>query len=310
MHLFRRGYRINNSRTSKPIILELNIPHLSRKAAYSLLDLLSVLVHRRFVVILSKSWFVACLFIATNGYSQITLYADTVKAEQGQVVDIPINIVGFKDILSMQFSLNWDTTVIKFQEVHSYTEELPQFGADGVGIGSASSGNLIVVWFDNSISGISVTDSSSILTVQFEVIGSVGENSSIIFSDTPALIEIVDVNATVIEPDLVNGEIEIPAALSTSTHILQAQNGMRLFQNHPNPFNKNTTIKTSFNTPEWVTFTITDALGKSILKKRFRSNYGTNDIRISKDQLPNSGIYNYTIQSESYQLTKQMILLP
>jgi len=305
LRLFRRGNRIINSRTSKPIILELNIPHLSRKTALSLLDLMN----RRSAVMLSNLCLVLFLFFTTNAYSQITLYADSIEAEQGQIVDIPINIIGFKDILSMQFSLNWDTTVIKFQEVHSYTEELPQFGAEGVGTGSASSGNLIVVWFDNSISGISVTDSSSILTVQFEVIGGEGEKSPIVFSDTPALIEIVDVTATVIEPDLVNGEIEIPR-LSTSVQTLQAQNGMRLFQNHPNPFNKNTTIQTSFNTPEWVTFTVTDTQGKSILEKRFRSNYGKNDILISKDQLPNSGLYNYTIQSEAYQLTKQMILLP
>ena len=265
---------------------------------------------KRYVGRHSKLCFVLLLFFATNGYAQITLYADNIEAEKGQVVDIPINIIGFKDILSMQFSLNWDTTVIKFQEVHSYTEELPQFGADGVGIGSASSGNLIVVWFDNSISGISVTDSTSLLTIKFEVIGFEGEKSPIIFSDTPALIEIVDVNATIIEPDLVNGEIGIPSELSTSIQTVQAQNGMRLFQNHPNPFNKNTTIQTFFNTPEWVTFTVTDAQGKSILEKRFRSNYGTNDILISKDQLPNSGIYNYTIQSEAYRLTKQMILLP
>ena len=288
----------------------MNILHLSKKAALALLHIRSELMIRYDVGMCSKLWLIILLFFATNGAAQITLYADSIEAERGQIVDVPINIIGFKDILSMQFSLNWDTTVVEFQEVHSYTEELPQFGPDGVGTGAASSGRLIVVWFDNSISGISVTDSSSILTVQFEVIGNEGEKSPIIFSDTPALIEIVDVNATIIEPDLVNGEIGIPSQLSTSTQTVQAQNGMRLYQNHPNPFNKNTTIQTSFNTPEWVTFTVTDAQGKSILEKRFRSNYGTNDILISKDQLPNSGIYNYTIQADAYQLTKQMILLP
>jgi len=263
---------------------------------------------------MSKKQLVGCLSFLLLGMSalhaQVTLYADNFTADQGQVVDVPIRVAGFNDILSMQFSLNWDTTVIKFREVHSYTESLSQFGKEQVGITDASSGNLIVVWFDNSLNGVSIEDSTSLLILKFEVIGNEGDKSPVTFSNSPAVIEIVDISSTILEPDLLHGEVLIPLGMLTSSTFLQSPNGMRLFQNHPNPFDKHTTVQASFNKPEWVTFTITDAQGKSIYKERFQSKIGPNNLQISKEILPTSGTYNYTIQSEAYQLSKQMILLP
>lgn len=295
-------------RTSKFIILLVRmIPYVFKEALFRA-SKLALQVHG-----LKKWIFLLPIFylgILETSYSQVSLFADELEAKEGQVVDFPILISGFKDIFSMQFSLNWDTTVLEFKEVHSYTENLPQFNKESIGITGVSSGKLVVVWFDNSLQGISITDSTELIRVKFEVIGQEGEASAISFSDVPAVIEFVDASSTEVEADLVDGAITIPEILISSTKFLQSPNGMRLFQNHPNPFNKHTTIQLFFNTVEWVTFTVTDAHGRPVYSDQFRSIIGHNDIQFSNELLPAAGIYNYTIQSEAYQLSRQMILLP
>ena len=246
---------------------------------------------------------------ATKGIGQVSLLAESIEATTGQTVSIPIKVSGFKNIFSMQFSINWDSTVLDFKEVNGFTEELPQFGQDGIGDGSAASGKLIVVWFDNSLSGINLEDSTAILTLQFQVIGEEGAKSVIRFSDSPALIEIVDASSTILETVLIEGQVAVPD-MSTATTYLQAQNGMRLFQNHPNPFHRNTTIKTSFEKAELVLFTITDAQGRLVYREQFQSSSGINHISLDKHLFPTAGIYQYTIQGSKYQLSKQMIFLP
>jgi len=249
------------------------------------------------------------LFLTTKGTGQVSLLAESVEAITGQTISIPIKVVGFKDIFSMQFSINWDSTVLDFKEVNGFTEELPQFGKDGIGDGDVASGKLIVVWFDNSLSGINLEDSTAIMILQFQVIGEEGAKSTISFSDFPALIEIVDATSTILETVLIEGQVAVPD-MSTATTYLQAQNGMRLFQNHPNPFYRNTTIKTSFEKAELVLFTITDAQGRIVHSEQFQSSRGIKHIPLPQHLFPIAGIYQYTIQGSKYQLSKQMIFLP
>lgn len=282
------------------------IPYIYKELNFLALRLrLQVSRFKKWMLLIS----IFCLGFSGISFSQVLLFTDNFEANEGQVVDVPISVSGFDDIFSMQFSLNWDTTVIRFKEVHSFTESLPQFTKESIGTTEVEAGKLIVVWFDNSLQGISLADSTHLLQVKFEVIGQGGEASDILFSDIPAVIEIVDASSTVIEATLAHGVISIPETL-TSTKFLQSPNGMRLFQNHPNPFNENTTIQLYFNTVEWVTFAVTDVQGRLVYSEQFRSTIGRNDIQLSKEILPAIGIYNYTIQAKAYQLSKQMILLP
>ena len=238
--------------------------------------------------------------------AQITLLADTTITSSGQTIDIPIKVVGFSNIFSMQFSINWDSTVLDFKEVHSFTDALPQFGADGIGIQSTDSGKLISIWFDNSVTGISAADSTTLFVITFDVIGTEGTATAISFTDDPALIEVVDANSNILEATVIDGQVLLPQ-ISTATTYLDAKNGMRLFQNHPNPFYNHTTIKTSFTSSQWVLLTLTDAQGRTVHTERFKSANGIKNLVIDKSQLPSTGIYNYTIQGTDFKLSKQMI---
>lgn len=247
--------------------------------------------------------YISCL--TTTATAQITLFASDDIANKGETIDFPLKVKGFNDIFSLQFSINWDTTVLAFKEVHSFTEALPQFRADGVGVEDVSEGKLIVLWIDNSLTGVDVADSTEIIVVRFEVIGEEGTTSDIVFTETEA----VDATSTILDVEVINGEIAVPGN-TTATTFLQAQNGMRLFQNHPNPFYKNTTIKASFTTAEWVILTITDTYGRSVFEERFQALNGINNILIDTEKLPVAGTYTYTLRSGHHQLSKQMIVVP
>ncbi len=89
----------------------------------------------------------------------------------------------------------------------------------------------------------------------------------------------------------------------------KASNDLRsqFYQNKPNPFNESTTISYSFKNDEAYKIVVTDLTGKAI--KQFTNLQGTGDLRISKEDLPATGIYLYSLITSTGDIagTKQMI---
>jgi len=80
----------------------------------------------------------------------------------------------------------------------------------------------------------------------------------------------------------------------------------RLKGNHPNPFNPNTTILFSIKATETGKLRIFDLIGKLILEKQFNS--GSHEF-IWNGNEQSSGIYFYSLETESYKKINKMILL-
>ena len=60
-----------------------------------------------------------------------------------------------------------------------------------------------------SLQGESLVDSSSLFTLEFFVIGSTGQGSSLSFSSTPTTLEVVDNSFTVLTPQYNNGYFSV-----------------------------------------------------------------------------------------------------
>jgi hypothetical protein len=82
-----------------------------------------------------------------------------------------------------------------------------------------------------------------------------------------------------------------------------------LSQNYPNPFNPTTTISFSIGKAEFITLKVYDLLGREVatLFKNY-SNPGKYNFDFDGSSLA-SGVYLYRLQTESFNQTKQMILL-
>lgn len=83
----------------------------------------------------------------------------------------------------------------------------------------------------------------------------------------------------------------------------------RLYQNQPNPFASFTTI--AFELPESndAVLTIHDITGKTIYQKRGKYDRGYNEIKISRNELPVSGMMYNTLASGSNTATLRMMLI-
>lgn len=95
---------------------------------------------------------VLCGLTSFVSQAQIELTLSDISGEPGQTIEVDLSISGFTDITSMQFSINWDSTVLDFKSVGNITEVLPAFTDKEIGLVETSSGALRVAWFDNTIS--------------------------------------------------------------------------------------------------------------------------------------------------------------
>ncbi len=82
---------------------------------------------------------------------------------------------------------------------------------------------------------------------------------------------------------------------------------MSLFQNTPNPFQKETSIGFFLPSKESISLNIIDISGKVI--KTYSGTYGIGNHTIKVDIPLSAGVYYYQLISKSYAATKKMLVL-
>lgn len=137
----------------------------------------------------------------------ITLIAQNMKGNQGEVICMGIAAGDFKNMLSMQFSLSWDPKVISFQEVRNFT--LPYLSRDNFGAHLREEGILTCVWIDNALQGITLDNGDPVFEVCFTLNGPKGSVSAIDFSESPTPFEAVNFAEEVLSITGIQGKIEI-----------------------------------------------------------------------------------------------------
>ena len=253
---------------------------------------------------------IVCALYVVPLSAQLSITVSDITGEKGQTVEASLSISGFNDINSMQFSINWDSTVLAFKAIENLTSELPNFTGEEIGLRETASGVIRIAWFDGATNGISIPDDTQLFTLKFELIGEEGTNSAISITGEPIVIEFTNSDGGIVElAEVIEGIITIPDNV-TPVSFLTAPNAMELYQNEPNPFKAATKIKAILPSVSDVLFFITDISGKIVYQNNFISVQGENTIVIERQFLDVSGTYYYTLQSEHYQLSRKMILVP
>ncbi len=125
----------------------------------------------------------------------------------GDDICVEVSTKGFTDIVSMQFSLEFDETIIEFQNTQNYS--LPDMTGSSFGTSNTTSGQLTLSWFDPNTTGVTVADNTVLFEVCFTAIGDAGEISPFDFTSTPTVMEVGGPNSTLLNPIITNGSVEI-----------------------------------------------------------------------------------------------------
>ena len=103
----------------------------------------------------------------------------------GQTVQMPLTVQDFDSIVSLQFSINWDTDIATYVDFE--LEALPLLA---VGDFQAENGELRVSWFDNTGDGRTLADGTTIVTFSFTAMGDPGASTLLPITDMPLEIQI------------------------------------------------------------------------------------------------------------------------
>ena len=137
-----------------------------------------------------RKLFSTILFIISLNVCGTELYMDSIQSTTGSQVSMPVYVNGFTDIISMQGSITFDASVISYLNVSSFN--LPGMSISNFGTSQTGQGILTYSWYDASLQGVTVTDSTQLFSIDFTVLGASGQSSNISFSNTPISLEVVD----------------------------------------------------------------------------------------------------------------------
>ncbi len=152
--------------------------------------------------------------VTAHGQLELSFSSATVTSA-GQDVEIDVVVEeGFDDILSMQFSLNWDASVFAFSSISNVTDVLPMFSeASNIGTPVSAAavvdGQLTVSWSQTSTQPASIPDGTRLFTLILTSVGQIGARTTIELSNTPRIIEVVNNDFDILDLAAIRGDLLI-----------------------------------------------------------------------------------------------------
>ena len=151
-----------------------------------------------------------------------------VTAQPGANVKALLTVEGFAGVGAAQFTLQWDSAVLRYTGLGDYG--LRGLSEGNFGTSLAESGKLTFAWDDPEGTGMTVADGTTVFSINFEVVGGPGSRSPLELADSPTPREVV------IFPDLArfdskDGSVQISGASSpviSSVSMDQATGNLRL----------------------------------------------------------------------------------
>ncbi len=124
------------------------------------------------------------------GVDPLTINISSASGNPGEVVCVDLSVADFVSIVGMQFSVQWDTTLLAFESVS--TLNLSGFTNANISADSLY-GNIAVSWISQDLAnGNTLPDGTQIIQLCFTVLGTCGDNAPVWVSDTPTPVEIIN----------------------------------------------------------------------------------------------------------------------
>jgi hypothetical protein len=228
----------------------------------------------------------------SNG--KLHLEIDNGKTIAGELYRVEFKSSDFENIIGYQFTLKFDHKNLNFESMESGALNVDQ---SNFGTNQIENGILTTSW--NNKTAQTIGKDAVLFTLVFRALSneSIGGLMAITSDVT---------SAEAYDSDLVIKDL----SLSVRTDKGVVESGIfELYQNSPNPFDKETVI--NFRLPEAgaAKLSIYDMHGKVIRMYDMIGNKGMNSIKINRSDLNVSGVLYYQLDAQNHTATKQMILM-
>ncbi len=224
--------------------------------------------------------------LQTRNNAKLTIQTDDRWIDKGKEYAIAFTCNDF-NVLSYQFTLGFTEGVAQVQSIEA-NNDLPNLNDGNFGV------------FKNAITtswnGNAQTTTPQLFTLHF------------IAHQSGQLSEMLSINSSMTMAEAYNSQRQ-PMAIELKFNNQKAPiEQLTLYQNHPNPFDKETTI--AFNLPKETKakLSIYNTQGQIVytLSDKFKAGY--NEILVSKDDLKASGVLYYRLDTPEHSATRKMII--
>lgn len=152
--------------------------------------------------------------LSSQGPSGLVIFPEDSHGTKNTELLLPVRANDFINILSSQFSVNWDPTVVEYVGVES-------LGLNGMTTGSfgtaqTGSGQLSFSWSEPNLNAATLTNNASLFSIRFKLIGNYGASTPVTISDQPLAMEIIDNNFNPVDAGTNSGTITIDASMDIS----------------------------------------------------------------------------------------------
>jgi len=119
----------------------------------------------------------------------LNLWISDAETEKGTEFCLDVTMSEIKGLLSMQYSVRWDASILEFRSVKGFT--VPFMDENDFGVHKTSEGILTAVWIDDSLQGVNKSAGDLVYQLCFTAIGNSGDETPVRFWSSPTPFEVV-----------------------------------------------------------------------------------------------------------------------
>ncbi len=250
-------------------------------------------------------------FVSLAGQSTVFYITDQAVTQGTETISVPVRSLAYNDLVSTQFAITWDDEVLQYRGLSDLNTDLGLTDQDN--FNKTSDNMLRYIWFDPSVSGVTLPDSSVLFSLVFEVTGGAGSSSEIAFTEDGAdtsgsffQIEVASLT-NVIQPTFESGIVSIETVTSTTS--ISPGFPILVQQCTPNPFRDHITIFFDLWSADLVQFSVLDANGRLVLEQQQHFGSGEQRITLDRSAFPAPGTYYCRLTKAGHTVVQKIIHL-
>ena len=144
-------------------------------------------------------------------YDEITVSVASATVSQNDNVCLDVTVANFKQVISAQFSVNFDPNKLKNATINFGTNPLNLSLGGNFGMVNVALGEIRFLWSNPVGIGTTLPDNTVLFQLCFDAVGTPGTMTDVRITNTPIQIDFVDDNNVTFNPKINNGKITITA---------------------------------------------------------------------------------------------------